>query len=138
MKLLVDILGGYAEEVGELTPNYCERVGHKDALGCGRGPLDEHRVLFDCGCQFRSLKVEHRMLGVLKLDGGPQEDPIHWSFREHNHISDDALNESSIHRSESPPNAHDLLSRRCDCFEPETGSRAVHPYLNGGDVGLTL
>ncbi|PKI75890.1 hypothetical protein CRG98_003724 [Punica granatum] len=137
MKLLVDILGGYAKEVEELTPNYRERVGHKDALSCGRGPLDERRVLFDCRCQFRSLKVEHCMFGVLKFDGGPQEDPVHRSFREHNHIPDDALNEGAIHRSESPPNAHDLLSWWCECLEPGTGSRAVHPYLNGGDVDLT-
>ncbi|PKI78394.1 hypothetical protein CRG98_001215 [Punica granatum] len=138
MKLLVDFLGGYAEEVGELTPNGCERVGHKDALGRGRGPLDECRVLFDCGRQLRPLKVEYCVFRVPKFDGGPQEDPIHRGFSEHNHISDDALNEGAIHRSESPPNAHDILSRRCDCFESETGSRAVHPYLNGGDVGLTL
>ncbi|PKI60383.1 hypothetical protein CRG98_019232 [Punica granatum] len=44
----------------------------------------------------------------------------------------------AIHWSESPPNAHDVLPRQCDCFEPETGSRTVHPYVNGGDVGLTL
>ncbi|PKI59047.1 hypothetical protein CRG98_020555 [Punica granatum] len=49
MKLLVDFLGGYAEEIGELTLNGCEWVGHEDALGRGRGPLDERRVLFDCG-----------------------------------------------------------------------------------------
>ncbi|PKI65578.1 hypothetical protein CRG98_014078 [Punica granatum] len=79
MKLLVDFLGGSAEEIGELTPNGGERVGHEDALGRGR------------------------------------------------------VN----HRPESPPNAHDILSWRCDCFEPEIGKRAVHPYLNGGDVGLT-
>ncbi|PKI71429.1 hypothetical protein CRG98_008180 [Punica granatum] len=91
MKLLVDLLGGYAEEVGELTPNDRERVGHEDALGRGRGPLDERRILFD----------------------------------------------RAIHRSESSPNAQDILSRWCDRFKPETGSRAVHPYLNGGDVGLT-
>ncbi|PKI78845.1 hypothetical protein CRG98_000770 [Punica granatum] len=123
--------------VGELTPNGCERVGHKDALGRGRGPLDERRVLFDCGRQLRPLKVEYCMFEVPKLDGGSQEDPIHRGFGEHNHISDDALNEGAIHRLESPPNAHDILHRQCDCFEPETGSRAVHPYLNGGDVGLT-
>ncbi|OWM77053.1 hypothetical protein CDL15_Pgr002576 [Punica granatum] len=43
----------------------------------------------------------------------------------------------AIHRSESPPNAHDVLPWWRDCFEPETGSRAVHPYLDGGDAGLT-
>ncbi|PKI71436.1 hypothetical protein CRG98_008173 [Punica granatum] len=137
MKLLVDFLCGYAEKIGELTPNGCGRVGHEDALGRGRGPLDERRVLFDCGRQLRPLKVEYCMFGVPKFDGGPQEDPIHRGFGEHNHISDDALNEGAIHRSESPPNAHDILSWRCDCFEPEIGSRAVHPYLDGGDVGLT-
>ncbi|PKI77694.1 hypothetical protein CRG98_001924 [Punica granatum] len=84
--------GGYAEEVGELTPNGRERVGPKDALGYGRGPLDERRVLFDCGRQLRPLEVEYCMFGVLKLHGDPQEDPIHRSFREHDHISDDALN----------------------------------------------
>ncbi|PKI42563.1 hypothetical protein CRG98_037043 [Punica granatum] len=47
------------------------------------------------------------------------------------------LNVGVIHWSESPPNAHDILSRWCDRFEPETGSRTVHPYLDGGDVGLT-
>ncbi|OWM77752.1 hypothetical protein CDL15_Pgr012454 [Punica granatum] len=71
MKLLVDFLGRYAEEVGELTPNYCEQVGHKDALGRGRGPLDERRILLDCGSQFRSLEVEHCMLGVPQFGGGP-------------------------------------------------------------------
>ncbi|PKI66144.1 hypothetical protein CRG98_013463 [Punica granatum] len=128
----------YAKEVGELIPNYCEWVGHNDALGRRRGPLDERHILLDRGCQFCSLKVEHCMFGVPKFDGGPQEDPVHRSFREHNHIFDDALNEGAIHRSESPPNAHDILSWWCDCLEPETGSQAVHPYLNGGDVGLTL
>ncbi|PKI74814.1 hypothetical protein CRG98_004832 [Punica granatum] len=74
---------------------------------------------------------------LVDILGGPQEDPIHRSFREHNHVSDDAWNEGAIHWAESPPNVHDLLPRRCDCFEPETGSWAVHPYLNGGDVDLT-
>ncbi|PKI59046.1 hypothetical protein CRG98_020562 [Punica granatum] len=66
-----------------------------------------------------------------------REDPIHRGFSEHNHVSDNVLNKGAIHRAERPPNAQDLLTRRCDCFEPEAGSRAVHPYLNGGDVDLT-
>ncbi|PKI76292.1 hypothetical protein CRG98_003317 [Punica granatum] len=68
-RLLVDFLGGYAEEVGELTPNYRERVGHKDALDRGRGPLDERRILLDCGGQFCSLKVENCMLRGEPLTG---------------------------------------------------------------------
>ncbi|PKI45036.1 hypothetical protein CRG98_034572, partial [Punica granatum] len=69
--LLVDLLDGYAEEGGELASNYCEWVGHKDALGGRRGPLDECRILLNCGCQLCSLEVEHCMLGVPEFGGGP-------------------------------------------------------------------
>ncbi|PKI71175.1 hypothetical protein CRG98_008424 [Punica granatum] len=116
MKLLVDVLSGYAEKGGQLTLDGCEQVRHEDAVGRG---------------------LEYRMLGIPKFGGGPQEDPIHRGLGEHNHISNDAPDESVIHRPESPPDAHDVLSWRCDCFESETGSRAVHPYLDGGDAGLT-
>ncbi|PKI47124.1 hypothetical protein CRG98_032484 [Punica granatum] len=108
MKLLVDVSSGYVEESGELTLDGCER------------------------------EVEHCVLGIPQFGGGPQEDPIHQGLGEHNHVSDDALDESVIHRPERPPDAHDVLSWRCDCFESETGSRAIHPYLDGGDTGLTF
>ncbi|PKI48956.1 hypothetical protein CRG98_030654 [Punica granatum] len=74
---------------------------------------------------------------IPEFGGGPQEDPIHRDLGEHNHISDNALDESVIHRPESPPDAHDVLPWWRDCFEPETGSWAFHPYLDGGDAGLT-
>ncbi|PKI64525.1 hypothetical protein CRG98_015088 [Punica granatum] len=112
MKLLVDILSKYAEKSGELTLDGCEWVGSEYALGHGCRPLDECRVLLD--------------------------HPIYRSFREHDHVSDDVLDECAIHRPERPPDVHDVLSWWCDCFEFETGSRAVHPYLDGGDVGLTF
>ncbi|PKI59375.1 hypothetical protein CRG98_020243 [Punica granatum] len=47
MKLLVDVLSRYVEKTGELTLDGCERVRHEDALGRGRRPLDECRVLLD-------------------------------------------------------------------------------------------
>ncbi|PKI49624.1 hypothetical protein CRG98_029985 [Punica granatum] len=68
----------------------------------------------------------------------PQEDPVYRSLGEHDHVSDDVLDECVVHRPESPLDAHDVLPWRRDCFEPKTGSRAVHPYLDGGDAGLTF
>ncbi|PKI46858.1 hypothetical protein CRG98_032754 [Punica granatum] len=47
MKLLVDVLSRYVEESGELTLDGCERIRHEDAVGRGRRPLDECRVLLD-------------------------------------------------------------------------------------------
>ncbi|PKI56405.1 hypothetical protein CRG98_023208 [Punica granatum] len=132
--LLVDLLDGYAKEGGELASNHCERVGYKYALGGGRRPLDERRILLNCGCQLCSLEIEHCILGIPEFGGSPQEDPIHRGFSEHDHVSDNALNEGAIHRAECPLNAHDFLPKRCDCFEPGARSRAAHPYLNGGDV----
>ncbi|OWM72701.1 hypothetical protein CDL15_Pgr009158 [Punica granatum] len=99
------------------------------------GPLDERRVFLDRGGQLCPLEVEHRVLGVPNLNGGPQKDPVHRDFNEPYQVSDDALNEGTIHRAECPPDAHDFLPGRCDRFEPKTGSRAVHSSLNGGDVG---
>ncbi|PKI55034.1 hypothetical protein CRG98_024580 [Punica granatum] len=98
MKLLVDLLDGYAKEGGELASNHCERVGYKDALGGGRRSLDERHILLNCGCQLCSLEVEHRMLGVPEFGGSPQEDPIHRGFSEHDHVSNNALNKGAIHR----------------------------------------
>ncbi|PKI64508.1 hypothetical protein CRG98_015071 [Punica granatum] len=113
MKLLVDVLSGYAEKGGKLTLDGCERIGSEYALGRRGRPLDERRVLLD-------------------------QDPIYRSFREHDHVPDDVLDEGAIHRPERSPDAHDVLPRRCDCFKSETGSRAIHPYLDGGDAGLTF
>ncbi|OWM77169.1 hypothetical protein CDL15_Pgr027232 [Punica granatum] len=50
MKLLVEILSGYAEKSGELTLDGGERIRHEDAVGRGRRPLDECRVLLDRRC----------------------------------------------------------------------------------------
>ncbi|OWM70933.1 hypothetical protein CDL15_Pgr019174 [Punica granatum] len=47
MKLLVDVSSRYVEKSGELTLDGCERVRHEDAMGRGRRPLDECRVLLD-------------------------------------------------------------------------------------------
>ncbi|PKI67833.1 hypothetical protein CRG98_011806 [Punica granatum] len=124
MELLVDVLSRYVEKTGELTLDGCERVRHEDALGHGRRPLDECRVLLDHGGQLRPLEVEYCVLGIPKFGGGPQKDPIHRGLDEHDHISDDVPDESVIHRPESPPNTHDVLSWWRDRFESETGSRA--------------
>ncbi|PKI77271.1 hypothetical protein CRG98_002340 [Punica granatum] len=98
-------------------------------------PLDERRVFLDRGGQLCPLEVEHRVLRVPKLNGGPQEDSVHRDFNEPYQVSNDALNEGAIHRAECPPDEHDFLPGRCDRFEPKAGSRAVHAYLDRGDVG---
>ncbi|PKI56139.1 hypothetical protein CRG98_023457 [Punica granatum] len=48
MKLLVDVSSRYVEKSGELTLDGCEWVRHEDAVGRGRRPLDECRVLLNC------------------------------------------------------------------------------------------
>ncbi|OWM63160.1 hypothetical protein CDL15_Pgr023875 [Punica granatum] len=88
--------------------------------------------------EYGNRKVEYCVLGIPKFGGSPQEDPIHRGLGEHNHVSDDALDECVVRRSESPPDAHDVLPWWRDYFDSKTGSRAVHPYLDGGDTGLTF
>ncbi|PKI59189.1 hypothetical protein CRG98_020418 [Punica granatum] len=115
--LFVEVMSGYVEKSGELTQDGGERIQHEDTMGRG---------------------LEYCVLGIPKFGGSPQEDPIHRGFGEHNHVSNDALDECVVYRSESPPDTHDVLPWWRDCFEPKTGSRAVHPYLDEGDAGLSM
>ncbi|PKI39126.1 hypothetical protein CRG98_040483 [Punica granatum] len=86
VKLLVDVLSRYVEEIGELTLDGCERIRHEDAVDRGRRPSDECRVFLDRGGQLRPLEVEYRMLRIPKFGGSPQEDSVHRGVGEHDHI----------------------------------------------------
>ncbi|PKI38841.1 hypothetical protein CRG98_040769 [Punica granatum] len=140
MKLVVDLLDGYAEEGRELASDHCDRVGYKDALGGGRRLLDERRILLNCGCQLCSLEVEHCMLGVPEFGGENNIKAVlkKTTGRLNDGISDKkAINKHASKQAESSPNPLKVPSEVAKLCIPEfhlVGARMHLPMQRGSGV----
>ncbi|PKI66303.1 hypothetical protein CRG98_013265 [Punica granatum] len=82
------------------------------------------------------LKVKHGILRVPKLDGGLEKSPVDGGLDKHRFVPYDEADEGAVYRTKCSLNASNLLTRWCERLKPKTGSRTIHPYLNGKDVGL--